>query len=131
MYIIGVLRRTALWGIVLDILGSIAMARTDMLYLIVYFIIAYIFFALLHLLVCKMRKSERSVGTQYFSALSYDLIAPFSKLATFIAVLTKKWVISDDSQFHNFIDGLQVVLGGIWAIVILGLTVLFVINIVV
>ena len=130
MYILGVFRRTALWGIFLVILGSIAWKSLEVLYLIVYFIGAYIFFVLLHLLICKIQKIRRSAGEAYFSALKHDLIAPFSKIGTFIAVVTKKWIIRDNSKFHNFIDGLQVATGGIWSIAILGLAVFFIVNIV-
>ena len=131
MYIIGVFRRTALWGIFLIILGSIAMGRTELLYSVVYLIGVYIFFVLLHLLICKIQKDRRPVVKAYLSALGHDLTAPFSKIGTFIAVLSKRWVIHDDSKFHNFVDGLQVVTGGIWSIAILGIAVFFIVNIVI
>lgn len=130
MYILGVLRRTALWGIILVLLGSIAMRSVEILYLLVLFIGVYVFFVLLHLLICKFQKSRRSAGEVYLSALGHDLAAPFSKIGTFIAVLTKRWIIRDNSKFHNFIDGLQVVTGGIWAIVIWGIVIYFVFNII-
>lgn len=130
MYILGVFRRTALWGIFLAILGSIAMGSKELLSSLVFLIGAYLFFVILHLLVCKIQKSRRSVGEIYFSALGHDLVAPFSKLGTFIAVVTQKWIIRDDSKFHNFVDGFQVVMGGIWAIIILGILVFFIVNII-
>lgn len=130
MYILGVFRRTALWGIFLVILGSIAMESPEWLYSLVFFVGAYVFFVLLHLLVCKIQKSRRSVGEAYFSALGYDLAAPFSKIGLFLAVLFKKWVIHDNSKFHNFVDGLQVVTGGIWAMDVWGITVFFIVNMV-
>ncbi len=130
MYIIGVFRRTALWGVFLVILGSIALENKEWLNSIVFFAGAYLFFVLLHLLICKIQKSRRSVGEIYLSALGHDLIAPFSNLGTFIAVLFKKWVIRDNSRFHNCIDGLQVVGGGIWAIAVWGIAVFFIVNIV-
>lgn len=130
MYILGVFRRTALWGIFLAILGSIAMGSKELLSSLVFLIGAYLFFVILHLLVCKIQKSRRSVGEIYFSALGHDLVAPFSKLGTFIAVMTRKWIIRDDSKFHNFVDGFQVVMGGIWAIIILGILVFFIVNII-
>lgn len=130
MYIIGVFRRTALWGIFLVILGSIATGSAELMDSIVFLITAYIFFVLLHLLICKIQKSRRSAGEVYLSALGYDLVAPFYKLGTFIAVLFKKWVIRDNSRFHNFVDGLQVVTGGIWAIAVLGIAVVFIVNII-
>ena len=71
MYVLGVFRRTALWGILLVILGTISTGNTEI----------------------------------YFSALGYDLVDPFTKIGTFLAVLFKKWVIHDDSKFHNFIVG--------------------------
>lgn len=129
MYIIGVFRRTALWGIFLVILGSIAMESAELLYSIVFLIGAYIFFVLLHLLLCKIQKSRRSAGEVYLSALGHDLAAPFSKIGIFIAVMFKKWIIRDDSKFHNFVDELQVVAGGIWAIVVWGIAVFFIVNI--
>lgn len=130
MYIIGVFRRTALWGIFLVILGSIATGSAELMDSIVFLITAYIFFVLLHLLICKIQKSRRSAGEVYLSALGYDLVAPFYKLGTFIAVLFKKWVIRDNSRFYNFVDGLQVVTGGIWAISVLGIAVVFIVNII-
>lgn len=130
MYILGVFRRTALWGIFLVILGSIAMESVEWLYSIVFFIGAYAFLVLLHLLICKIQKSRRSVSEAYLSALGHDLAAPFSKIGTFITVLFKKWVIRDNSKFHNFVDGVQVVTGGIWAIAVLGIAAFFIANIV-
>lgn len=127
-YIIGILRRTALWAIFLTILGSISMGGPDMLYSLVVFGGAYLFFVLIHLLACKIQKSRRSAGEAYLSALGQDLVAPFSKIGMFIAVITKKWIICDNSKMHNFMDGLQVVTGGIWAIVIWGIAIFLVLN---
>ena len=123
MYIIGVFRRTALWAMLLTILGAISMRALDMLYMLIIFGGAYLLFVLIHLLACKISKSSRSAGESYISALGYDLVAPFSKIGTFIAVITKKWIIRDNSRFHNFIDGFQVVAGGIWAIIIWGIAI--------
>lgn len=128
MYIIGAFRRTALWAMLLTILGSISMKAPDMLYMLVIFGGAYLLFVLIHLLACKISKSRRSAGEAYVSALGYDLAAPFSKIGTFIAVITKKWIIRDNSRFHNFTDGLQVVTGGIWSIIIWGIAIFFIIN---
>lgn len=128
MYIIGVFRRTALWAMLLTILGAISMRALDMLYMLIIFGGAYLLFVLIHLLACKISKSSRSAGESYISALGYDLVAPFSKIGTFIAVITKKWIIRDNSRFHNFIDGFQVVAGGIWAIIIWGIAIFFIIN---
>lgn len=128
MYIIGVFRRTALWAMLLTILGSISMRATNMLYMLVVFCGAYLLFVLIHLLACKISKSERSAGEAYVSALGYDLTAPFSKIGTFIAVITKKWIIRDNSRFHNFTDCFQVVAGGIWSIIIWGIAIFFIIN---
>lgn len=128
MYIIGVFRRTALWAMLLSILGSIFMGDPEMLYMLVIFGAAYLLFVLIHLLACKIGKSRRSAGEAYVSALGYDLAAPFSKIGTFLAVITKKWIIRDDSKFHNFVDGLQVVTGGIWAIAIWGIAIFFIVN---
>lgn len=128
MYIIGVFRRTALWAMLLTILGSISMRDPEMLYMLVIFGAAYLLFVLIHLLACKIEKSRRSVGEAYVSALGYDLAAPFSKIGTFLAVIIKKWIIRDDSKFHNFVDGLQVVTGGIWSIAIWGIAIFFIMN---
>ena len=128
MYIIGVFRRTALWAMLLTILGAISMRALDMLYMLIIFGGAYLLFVLIHLLACKISKSSRSAGESYISALGYDLVAPFSKIGTFIAVITKKWIIRDNPRFHNFIDGFQVVAGGIWAIIIWGIAIFFIIN---
>lgn len=128
MYIIGVFRRTALWAMLLSILGSISMGDPEMLYMLVIFGAAYLLFVLIHLLACKIGKSRRSAGEAYVSALGYDLAAPFSKIGTFLAVITKKWIIRDDSKFHNFVDGLQAVTGGIWAIAIWGIAIFFIVN---
>lgn len=96
--------------------------------MLVIFGAAYLLFVLIHLLACKIGKSRRSAGEAYVSALGYDLAAPFSKIGTFLAVITKKWIIRDDSKFHNFVDGLQVVTGGIWAIAIWGIAIFFIVN---
>ncbi len=128
MYIIGVFRRTALWAMLLTILGSVSMRDPEILYMLVVFGAAYLLFVLIHLLACKIGKSHRSAGEAYISALGYDLAAPFSKIGTFFAVITKKWIIRDDSKFHNFVDGLQVVTGGIWAITIWGIAIFFIVN---
>lgn len=128
MYIIGVFRRTALWAMLLTILGSISMRDPEMLYMLVIFGAAYLLFVLIHLLACKIGKSRLSAGEAYISALGYDLAAPFSKIGTFLAVITKKWIIRDDSKFHNFVDGLQVVTGGIWSIAIWGIAIFFIMN---
>lgn len=128
MYIIGVFRRTSLWAMLLTILGSISMRAPDMLYMLVIFGGAYLLFVLIHLLACKISKSRRSAGESYASALGYDLAAPFSKIGMLIAVITKKWIIRDNSRFHNFIDGFQVITGGIWAIIVWGIAIFFIIN---
>ncbi len=127
MYIIGVFRRTALWAMLLTILGSISMKAPDMLYMLIIFGGAYLLFVLIYLLACKISKSRRSAGEAYVSALGYDLAAPFSKIGTFIAVITKKWIIRDNSRFHNFTDGFQVVAGGIWAVIVWGIAIFFLI----
>ena len=128
-YIIGVFRRTALWAMLLTILGSISMRAPDVLNMLVIWGVAYLFFVLIHLLACKISKSKRSAGEAYVSALGYDLAAPFSKIEMFIAVITKKWIIRDNSRFHNFTDGFQVVAGGIWAIIVWGIAIFYIINI--
>ena len=128
MYIISVFRRTALWAMLLTILGSVSMRDPEILYMLVIFGAAYLLFVLIHLLACKIGKSRRSAGEAYISALGYDLAAPFSKIGTFFAVITKKWIIRDDSKFHNFVDGLQVVTGSIWAIAIWGIAIFFIVN---
>ena len=129
MYIIGVFRRTALWAMLLTILGAISMKAPDMLYLLVIFGGAYLLFVLIHLLACKITKSRCSAGEAYVSALAYDLTAPFSKIGMFIAVITKKWIIRDNSRFHNFVDGFQVIGGGIWAIIVWGIAIFFIFHI--
>ncbi|MBQ4258826.1 MAG: hypothetical protein IJB84_00980 [Lachnospiraceae bacterium] len=128
MYIIGVFRRTALWAMLLTVLGSMSMGNPDMLYALAIFGCAYLLFVVIHLLACKIQKSSRSVGEAYLSALGYDLIAPFSKIGLFLIVITRKWIIRDKSRIHNFVDGLQAITGGIWAIVIWGIAIFFIIN---
>ncbi|MBQ9699915.1 MAG: hypothetical protein IJV71_04765 [Lachnospiraceae bacterium] len=130
MYILGVFRRTALWGIILAILGAVAMQNIQWSYSVVYLGGAYIMFVLLHLIICIIQKSSRSSGEIFLSALGRDLIAPFSKIGMFIAVLLKKWVINDDSKLHNFTDGIQIVTGGIWSIAVFGIVIFFVLKMV-
>lgn len=130
MYILGVFRRTALWGIILVILGAISTGSTELLSSLVFLVGAYILIVLIHILACKIRKSSDSAADTYFSALGYDLGAPFTKIGLFIAVLFKKWVIRDNSKFHNFVDGLQVVTGGIWALAVWGIAIYFILNMV-
>lgn len=129
-YIIGVFRRTALWAMLLTILGSISMGDPEMLFMLVTFGTVYLLFVLIHLLTCKIGKSSRSAGEVYVSALGHDLVAPFSKIGMFVAVITKKWNIRDCSKFHNFVDWLQVVTDGIWAIIIWIIAIIFIVNIV-
>ena len=64
------------------------------------FIVAYLLFVGIHLLACKIGKNSRSTLETYISALIYDLIAPFSKLGTFIAVITKNGLFM---MIQNFI----------------------------
>ena len=130
MYILGVFRRTALWGIILVILGAISTRSSELLSLLVFLIPTYILIVLIHILSCKIRKSSDSAADTYFSALGYDLVAPFTKIGLFIAVLFKKWVIHDDSKFHDFVDGLQIVTGGIWALSAWGIAIYFILNMV-
>lgn len=127
-YIIGVFRRTALWAMLLTILGAISMKDPEILYGLVIFGAAYLLFVLIHLFACKIGKSSRSAGETYVSALGSDLAAPFSKIGTFIAVISKKWIIRDNSKFHNFVDGFQVITSGIWAFVIWIIAIFFVVN---
>ena len=91
---------------------------------------AYLLFVLIHLLACKIGKSSRSAGEAYVSALGHGLADPFSLIGTFVAVITKKWIIRDNSKFHNFVDAFQVVTGGVWAIIIWGIVIFFVANMV-
>lgn len=130
-YVFGFLRRTALWAMLLTVLGSISMKDSKMLYMLAIFGAVYLFFVLIYLFKCKKENIYSSSGEAYLSVLGHDLAAPFSKIGTFVAVITKKWTIQDDSKLHNFVDGLQVVTGGIWAIVILGIAVYFIVNFIV
>lgn len=124
MYIVGMFRRTALWAILILLLSSIALQNTEILYLLVILGGAYVVISLFHILVCKIMNKYDSIGEIYFSALGTDLVAPFSKISTLFAVLTRKWIIHDDSTFHNFIDAAQVLVDGLWSMVILALIVL-------
>ena len=129
MYLIGVFRRTALWCIIFTVLGSIAISA-DFLNLLGIFIVVYVFILLLDLLVCKIRDKSRSNVEIFLSMLGLDLAAPFSKFSTFLAVITRRWVIQDDSKFHNIIDAVQVVSGGIWSIIIFGVGAFLLVNII-
>ena len=129
MYLIGVFRRTALWCIIFTVLGSIAISA-DLLNLLGIIIVVYAFILLLELLVCEIRDKSRSIVELSLSMLGADLAAPFSKFSTFLAVITRRWVIQDDSKFHNIIDALQVVSGGIWSIIVLGVDVFLLVNII-
>lgn len=129
MYLIGVFRRTALWCIIFTVLGSIAISA-DFLNLLGIIIVAYAFILLLDLLVCKIRDKSRSIVEIFLSMLGLDLAAPFSKFSTFLAVITGRWVIRDDSKFHNIIDAVQVVSGGIWSIIVFGVGAFLLVNII-
>lgn len=94
------------------------MGNPRLLYMLVIFESAYLLFVLIHLFACKISKGSRSAGESYVSALGADLAASFSKIGIFLAVITKKWIIRDNSKCLNFVDWLQVVTGGIWAIAI-------------
>lgn len=129
MYLIGVFRRTALWCIIFTVLGSIAISA-DLLNLLGIIIVVYAFILLLELLVCEIRDKSGSIVELSLSMLGADLAAPFSKFSTFLAVITRRWVIQDDSKFHNIIDALQVVSGGIWSIIVLGVDAFLLVNII-
>lgn len=129
MYLIGVFRRTALWCIIFTVLGSIAISA-DLLNLLGIIIVVYVILLLLHLLICKFKDKNRSFVEIFLSVLLRDLEAPFFKFSTFSAVITRRWVIQDDSKFHNIIDALQVVSGGIWSIIVLGVGAFLLVNIV-
>ena len=100
MYLIGVFRRTALWCIIFTVLGSIAISA-DLLNLLGIIIVVYAFILLLDLLVCEIRDKSGSIVELSLSMLGADLAAPFSKFSTFLAVITGRWVIQDDSKFHS------------------------------
>lgn len=129
MYLIGVFRRTALWCIIFTVLGSIAISA-DLLNLLGIIIVVYVILLLLHLLICKFKDKNRSFVEIFLSVLLRALEAPFLKFSTFSAVITRRWVIQDDSKFHNIIDALQVVSGGIWSIIVLGVGAFLLVNIV-
>ncbi|HJC51135.1 MAG TPA: hypothetical protein H9754_11330 [Candidatus Anaerostipes avistercoris] len=129
MYLIGAFRRTALWCIIFTVLGSIAISA-DLLNFLGVLIVIYAFTLLLHLLVCKFKDKNRSFVEAFLSSLLRDLAAPFSKFSTFLAVITRRWVIQDDSKFHNIIDALQVVSGGIWSIIVFGVGAFLLVNII-
>ena len=122
MYLIGVFRRTALWCIIFTVLGSIAISA-DLLNLLGIIIVVYVILLLLHLLICKFKDKNRSFVEIFLSVLLRDLEAPFLKFSTFSAVITRRWVIQDDSK-------LQVVSGGIWSIIVLGVGAFLLVNIV-
>ena len=127
-WIIGIFRRTALWSILLTILGTVSTGNSEMLQMLGIFGLGYLLFVLIHLLACKIGKSKRSAGEAYISALGFDLVSPFVEMGTFIAVITKKWVIREKSKFHNGVDGAQVVIGGIWSTIIWGIAIFFIVN---
>lgn len=129
MYLIGAFRRTALWCIIFTVLGSIAISA-DLLNLLGIIIVVYVILLLLHLLICKFKDKNRSFVEIFLSGLLRDLEAPFLKFSTFSAVIIRRWVIQDDSKFHNIIDALQVVSGGIWSIIVLGVGAFLLVNIV-
>ena len=110
-------------------LGSIAISA-DLLNLLGIIIVVYVILLLLHLLICKFKDKNRSFVEIFLSVLLRDLEAPFLKFSTFSAVITRRWVIQDDSKFHNIIDALQVVSGGIWSIIVLGVGAFLLVNIV-
>lgn len=128
MYVLGAFRRTALWGVILSILGVISMRYLDWLVFGLCFVSIYIIFVLLHIGICKLKYKHDTAGDIYLSSLGCDLMAPITKMGTFLAVITKKWIIHDDSKFHNFIDAAQVVTGGIWSICIWGISIFFIVN---
>ena len=127
-WIIGIFRRTALWAILLTILGTVSTGNSEMLQMLGIFGLGYLLFVLIHLLACKIGKSKHSEGEAYISALGFDLVSPFVEMGTFIVVITKKWVIRDKSKFHNGVDGAQVVIGGIWSTIIWGIAIFFIVN---
>ena len=129
MHLIVVFRRTALWCMIFTVLGSIAISA-DLLNFLGVLIVIYAFTLLLHLLVCKFKDKNRSFVETFLSSLLRDLAAPFSKFSTFLAVITRRWVIQDDSKFHNIIDAIQVVSGGIWSIIVFGVGAFLLINII-
>lgn len=125
LYVLGIFRRTTLWGMLITMLFSVTMKTMAYLFMAAIFLGVYILTALMHLIICKIR-SGYSMGEFYFSTLGSDLISPFFGISTFIAVLFRRWIIHDDTKFHNFIDTIQVVFEGICGITII---VLIIINI--
>ena len=135
-YFIGFLRRTALFALIslpvslvafrasFKKIFEAAMEPTSLLEFFCAFIfwaiIAYPVIAGVHLLMCKISNKRRSVGEAYFSALGYDIIAPFKYVGLFFLVMTKKHIIKDDSAWHNFEDLMQVIWGFIWTILMAG-----------
>lgn len=151
MYFFQFFRRTALFGIltllvcVLALKVSfiqIAQGAVGPVTVLGYFyafmfwsIITYPLFATFHIIVVKIGNkrnrgtSVSAVGT-FFGTLGADLTLPFWNTGNFIAIMTKKHIIKDDSAFHNFVDFMEVLVGFIWTVfmvifIAIGVTCLF------
>lgn len=138
-FIIGLLRKTALFALIslpLSIVGlgasfeEILKASRNPDSLQDYFcffmcsaIIVYPIIVGLHIVLCKLLKSRRTVGEIYLSALRRDIVAPFQYVGVFLAVFFRKHIIRDDSSLHNFEDFAQVTVGFIWTVLMVSIIV--------
>ncbi len=151
MYFLQFFRRTALFGILTLLICvlalkvsfiQIAQGAVSPVTVLGYFyafmfwsIIAYPLFTTLHIIVVKIGNKRNWVTSSsafetFLGTLAADLTLPFWNTGSFIAIMTKKHIIKDDSFFHNSMDFMEVLVGFIWTVfmvvfITIGVTYLF------
>lgn len=110
MYYLGFIRKTPLWCSIGFILGgSSSFVGAAALYILL---------VALHVLLCRIKSNFRTSGEVIFDTVSSDLTAPFRHVSIFLAIITKRHIIQDDSAWHNFTDFLETAFGFAWTVFI-------------
>lgn len=117
-YIIGLIRSTSLYALILFII-SLILGKTDSNDILLTIGCIYPLAVLIHQLIIKIKERKKySFTDSYFSSLGADLGAPFRHTFTFFLIITRKHIIRDKSKFYNMIDFIEVVAGFICTIII-------------
>ena len=127
-------RRTAFWGLI-ALLVNIFVFRVSFSYMfrcaispgggLLNLFLAFCFWSLvawpilvgIHFLYCKIKDTFQYDG--FWGALGYDVVFPFASIFLILKLIITKHRIQDDSPWHNFEDGLQVAVGGLWSILLI------------
>jgi len=124
-YIIGLIRSTSLYALIIFILSLIVNGKSNINNIVLYITLVYPVIVLIHQLILKIKyKSDYNFIEDYFRSLFSDLIAPFRHIWMFFLVITKKHIIKDKSKFYNMCDLLQVIAGFVCSIIIIVLAII-------